>query len=168
MGYSFGAHVGFAVALAAPRRLTGLVALDSLPDPEDSPEDLRTQGQEVLTRGTRDVIEEFVAAEREPVPTWLVEHLCATDSVAFAGGFEAGATEPDLWAAASSLNVPVLLVLGVDDDEESGAALGWRLVHTMPDAELVTLDVAHLAAFHRVDLTVPPLARFLDRVSGRP
>lgn len=44
VGYSFGALVGFAVALTAPRRLTGLVALDSLPDPADSPELLRTQG----------------------------------------------------------------------------------------------------------------------------
>jgi pimeloyl-ACP methyl ester carboxylesterase len=168
VGYSFGARVGFAVALSAPRRLTGLVALDSLPDAADSPEALRAQAHEVLTRGTRDVIEEFVAAEREPVPAWLVEHLCTTDYVAFAGGIEAQATEPDLWAAASSLNVPVLLVLGVDEDEDSGPALGWRLVHAMPDAELVTLDVAHLAAFHRVDLTLPLFARFLDYVSGRP
>lgn len=114
------------------------------------------------------MIEEFILDEREPVPTWLVEHLCATDSVAFAGGFEAGATEPDLWAAASSLNVPVLPILGVDEAEDSGAALGRQLVHAMPEAELVTLDVAHLAAFHRVDLTVPLFARFLGHVSGRP
>jgi pimeloyl-ACP methyl ester carboxylesterase len=168
VGYSFGARVGFAVAVSAPRRLTGLVALDSFPDPAVSPEALRAEAHEVLTRGTRDVIEEFVAAEREPVPAWLVEHLCTTDSAAFAGGIEAEATELDLWAAASSLNTPVLLVMGLDEDEESRPALGQRLVHAIPGAELVTLDVAHLAAFHRVDLTLPPLARFLDYVSGRP
>jgi len=167
VGYSFGAHVGFAVALSAPGRLTGLVALDSFPDPSDSPETVREAAQEVLTRGTREVIEEFVAAEGEPVPAWLVEHLCTTDTAAFAGGIEAEATEPDLWAAASSFDVPVLLVLGVDEDD-SGLALGRRLVDVMTDAEVVTIDVAHLAAFHRVDLTVPLLGRFLDDVSGRP
>ncbi len=111
MGYSFGARVGFALGLSAPRRLTGLVALDSFPDPADSPDALRAEAHEVLARGTRDVIQEFVAAEREPVPAWLVEHLCSTDSAAFAGAIEAQATEPDLWASASSLDMPVLLLL---------------------------------------------------------
>ena len=100
---------------AAPRRLTGLVALYSFPDPADSPDALRAEAHRVLARGTREVIEEFVAAEREPVPAWLVEHLCSTDSLAFAGGIEAQATEPNLWASTSSL-VPVLLLLGIDDE----------------------------------------------------
>lgn len=103
VGYSFGARVGFALGLSAPRRLTGLVALDSLPDPADSPEALRTEAHDVLARGTRDVIEELVAAEREPVPAWLVEHLCSTDSLAFAGGIEAEATEPPARPDATAL-----------------------------------------------------------------
>lgn len=167
VGYSFGAHVGFALGQSAPGRLAGLVALDSFPDPGDSPDALRADAHEVLARGTREVIEEFVAAEREPVPAWLVTHLCSTDSVAFAGAIEAEATEPDLWAAASSLDMPVLLVLGADEDGQR-ESVGQRLVGTLPDAELVTLDVAHLAAFHRVDLTAPLLARFLEDVSKRP
>ena len=168
VGYSFGARVGFALGLSAPRRLTGLVALDSFPDPADSPDVLRAEAHEVLARGTRDVIEEFVAAEREPVPAWLVEHLCSTDSLAFAGGIEAQATEPDLWASASSLDVPVLLLLGVDDEGQRETALGRQLVQALPDGELVTLDAAHLAAFHRVDLTLPLVARFLSEISRRP
>jgi pimeloyl-ACP methyl ester carboxylesterase len=168
VGYSFGARVGFALGLCAPRRLTGLVALDSFPDPADSADAVRADAHEVLARGTREVIEEIVAAEREPVPAWLVEHLCITDTMAFAGGLEAEATEPDLWATASSLHVPVLLLVGVDGDGQRVTALGRQLVQALPDAELVTLDVAHLAAFHRVDLTLPVIARFLDDVTGRP
>ena len=122
----------------------------------------------MLARGTRAVIQEFVAAEREPVPAWLVEHLCSTDSLAFAGGIEAQATEPDLWASASSLDVPVLLLLGVDDEGQRETALGRQLVQALPHGELVTLDAAHLAAFHRVDLTLPLIARFLSEVSPRP
>ena len=167
VGYSFGARVGFALGLTAPRRLTGLVALDSFPDPADSPDALRAEAHEVLARGTLAVIQEFVAAEREPVPAWLVEHLCTTDSLAFAGGIEAQATEPDLWASASTLDVPVLLLLGVDDDGQRETALGRQLVQALPDAELVTLDAAHLATFHRVDLTLPLVARFLSEVSPR-
>ena len=163
VGYSFGARVGFALALSDPGRLSGLVALDSFPDPTTAPDVLRSQAREVLSRGTRNVIEEYVATEREPVPAWLVEHLCSTDSAAFAGGIEAEATEPDTWAAASTLDVPVLLVLGFDGDDPEHS-LGRRLVKALPSAELATLDVAHLAAFHRVDLTAPLMARFLDRL----
>jgi hypothetical protein len=54
----------------------------------------------------------------------------------------------------------VLLVLGVGADDPA-TELGRRLVGALPDAELVTLEVAHLAAFHRVDLTVPLIGRFL-------
>jgi len=165
VGYSFGAHVGFALGLSNPRRLTGLVALDSFPDPADTPSAARADALRVLARGTRDVIEEFVASEREPVPAWLVEELCATDSLAFAGSIEAQAIEPDLWGEASSLNLRVLLVLGIDEGDQRETALGRRLVQGLPHGELVTLDVAHLAAFHRVDLTLPPLERFLDDVS---
>jgi len=168
VGYSFGAHVGFALGLSAPGRLTGLVALDAFPDPADSPDALRADAREVLARGTRAVIQEFVTVEREPAPAWLVEHLCSTDPAAFAGSIEAQATEPDLWAATSSMDVPVLLLLGVDEAGERASELGQRFVGALPDAELATLDVAHLAAFHRVDLTVPVIAPFLQDVTGRP
>src|SRR5262249_51633600 len=98
VGYSFGARVGVATAGTAPERLAGLAALDSFPEPRPSPGALRAGAREVLTRGTQAVIEEFVTAEREPVPEWLVAHLCTTDPLAFARAFEAEATEPDLWS----------------------------------------------------------------------
>jgi len=168
VGYSFGAHVGFALGLSAPARLSGLVALDSFPDPADSPDALRDDAREVLARGTRAVIEGFLSAEREPASAWLVGHLCSTDTAAFAGSIEAQASEPNLWAMASSMNVPVLLLLGVTEAEQRRTEHGQGLVRALPDAELVTLDVAHLAAFHRVDLTLPAIAPFLDGVTGRP
>jgi pimeloyl-ACP methyl ester carboxylesterase len=37
IGYSFGAHVGYAAAAAHPGRLAGLVGLDSVPIPPSSP-----------------------------------------------------------------------------------------------------------------------------------
>src|SRR4051794_17243031 len=165
VGYSFGARVGFATAVSSPGRLTGLVALDSFQDPQQSVEAIRADAREVLVRGTREVIEEFVAAEDEPPPDWLVEHLCTTDALAFAGAVAAEATEPDLWAAAPTMEVPVLLVLGRPDGDDP---LARRLVQALPHASLITLEVAHLAAFHRTDLTLPALRPFLASVSGRP
>ena len=171
VGYSFGARVGFAAAEAAPRRLAGLIALDSYPDPSVSAEEVREDAAEVRARGTRDVIAQFVSEEREPVPGWLVEHLSATDTAAFAGSMEAEAeaeaVEPDVWAAAGSVDVPVLLVLGLEEGDTEQRLLGERFVAALPDARLATLDVAHLAAFHRTDLTVPLLREFLGRVTTR-
>jgi len=165
VGYSFGASVGFAAALSAPDRWDGLVALDSVPDPEATEADLRAEARTVLTRGTPAVIDEFVAAEREPVPDWLVEQLRGTDTLAFAGAFEAEITAPDLWAAATSLEVPVLLVIG-DTGHEDGTLPARLLVLELPHAELVSLPVEHLAAFHRTDLTLPVLGGFLAAVGG--
>jgi pimeloyl-ACP methyl ester carboxylesterase len=164
VGYSFGARVGFATAVSAPGRLNGLVALDSYPDREESADAARDAAQEVLARGTRDIIEELAAAEREPPPDWLVEHLCLTDSRAFAGAIQAEVTGPDVWAAAPDLEMPVLVVLGRRDDDPQAR----RLVETMPDAELVIVDAEHLAAFHRTDLTIPVIRPFLVDANRRP
>jgi pimeloyl-ACP methyl ester carboxylesterase len=165
VGYSLGASIGYAVACAAPDRLTGLVALDGLPDRAPVPDELRAEARQVMLRGTRDVITEIATYEEEPTPDWLLEHLCTTDTLAFAGGFEAEATAPDVWAKAATLPVPTLVLLGVGSEEE-WEKQGRELVDRLPDGELVTMDGAHLAAFHRTDLTVPPIRRFLDRVTA--
>ena len=43
-----------------------------------------------------------------------------------------------------------------------------QLVQALPHGELETLDAAHLAVFHRADLTLPLMARFLSEISPRP
>jgi len=163
VGYSLGGRVALALAATFPSRLTAVVALDAVPDPAESSDELRADAREVTTRGTVDMVTDFASEEQEPCPDWLLDHLCDTDPLAFAGGFEAQATEPDPWARAPSIAVPVLLLVGAataPDDE--WRLLGQRLADLLPRGELVVLPgVAHLAAFHRTDLTVPPLLRFL-------
>ncbi len=162
VGYSFGARVGYAVARSAPERFTSLVALDMVPDPAIGPDELRADAREVLARGTREIIEEMAAEEAEPPPPWLVDHLCTTDTRQFAGCIEAEATEDDPWAAAPSLDVPVLLLLGVGPEDQEYWELGKRYAATMPRGEAVAVHGArHLAAFWRTDLTLPHLSRFL-------
>src|SRR5215467_2064246 len=52
IGYSQGARVGYAVAAAHSQRLAGLVALDSVPDPEEQAASMRDDAGEVIARGT--------------------------------------------------------------------------------------------------------------------
>jgi pimeloyl-ACP methyl ester carboxylesterase len=166
VGYSFGAHVGFATGLAAPDRLSALVALDSVPDPASTPDAIREDAARVMERGTRAVIEEFAAAELEPAPAWLVDHLGATDALAFAGGMEAEATAPDLWGAAETFAVPTLVLLAVGDGEEDADwwELALRLSRRLPEGEAVALPgLRHLAAFWRTDVTVLLVRDFLAR-----
>ncbi len=159
VGYSFGAHVGFALAQEAPERVAGLVALDSYPDRHPEPGSMDDGIQRILDHGTRALIEEYADTELEPTPAWLLDHLSATSSLAFAGALQAMDTAPDLWANAASVQTAVLLVLGVGHGPEPE---GEDLVALLPDARLVELDVAHLAAFHRVDLTSPVIGQFLE------
>jgi pimeloyl-ACP methyl ester carboxylesterase len=170
VGYSFGASVGFATGLSDPDRLTALVALDSVPDPSTTPDQVRASAADVLERGTRAVIEELAADELEPAPPWLVEHLSATDELAFAGGIEAEATGPDLWEGAEAFAAPTLVLLAVGEGSGSGqeAANWWdwgrTLAARMPRGEAVALEgLRHLAAFWRTDVTVPLIREFLAR-----
>jgi pimeloyl-ACP methyl ester carboxylesterase len=166
VGYSFGARVGFATGLAAPDRLRALVALDSVPDPTSTPDEVRAAEADVLERGTRAVIEEFASGELEPTPPWLVGHLGATDTLAFAGAIEAERTEPDLWGRANALTTPTLILLatGEGPDDAQWWDLGVRLAERLPVAEAVALEgLRHLAAFWRSDVTVPLIRDFLDR-----
>jgi hypothetical protein len=55
-------------------------------------------------------------------------------------------------------------VLGRADD---GDPVAQRLVETMPHAQLMVLDVDHLAVFHRTDLTLPVIRPFLESINLR-
>ena len=163
IGYSLGARVAYAVAAGHPERLAGLVGLDSLPDPAEKPDDLRSDASKVLAQGTRAIIEQMAGTESEPPPPWLLDHLCATEPAAFAGAYEAFATAPPFWPAAPQISVPTLLLLGVAGDEDQDWwARGQAAASVMPAARAVALDgLGHLQAFWRTDLSLPPIRQFL-------
>ena len=167
VGYSLGARIGYAVAAAHPGRLAGLVGLDSVPDLAERPADLRDSAGAVMAQGTRAIIEQMAATESEPPPAWLLDHLCATEPVAFAGAYEAVATAPPFWPGAGQIAVPTLLLLGVGDDDQDWWALGQAAAAALPDARAVALKgLGHLQAFWRTDLSLPPIGEFLARLSA--
>jgi pimeloyl-ACP methyl ester carboxylesterase len=167
IGYSLGARVGYAVAASHPGRLAGLVALDSIPDPAEQPAGLRSDASQVIAEGTRAVIQQMAASESEPPPAWLLEHLCATDPVTFAGAYEAFATAPAFWPP-GHLSVPTLFLLGIGDDDAGFWARAESAAAAMPRARAVALPgLGHLQAFWRTDLALPPIEQFLAELSGR-
>jgi len=166
VGYSLGARIGYAVAATYPGRLAGLVALDSVPSPDEDPVEDLEAAREVLAKGTKAVILEMAEAEAEPPPEWLVEHLCTTDAKVFAGSYEAFATEPPFWQVAGRITVPTLHLLGVAAGDPDWWALGQAAAGAMPDATAVALHgLGHLQAFWRTDQSIPPIKRFLEKIS---
>jgi pimeloyl-ACP methyl ester carboxylesterase len=167
VGYSMGACVGYAVAAAHPGRLAGLVGLDSVPAHEEQAAALREAAAEVLAKGTASIIAGIAASESGPAPGWLLDHLSATRAEAFAGSYEAMATEPAFWANAPHLTAPALLLLAVGEGEDDWWTLGEEAAAVMPDATAVMLPgLGHLQAFWRTDVSLPPIQRFLARASS--
>jgi hypothetical protein len=62
--------------------------------------------------------------------------------------------------------VPTLLLLGVGDEDQDWWAWGQAAAAAMPDAQAVALKrLGHLQAFWRTDLSLPPIERFLAKLS---
>ena len=164
VGYSFGARVGFAIAVSAPGRLAGLVALDSFPGPAASPEAVRAAGE-------RGADSWHSGGDRR----FRCGRAGAGARVACPAPVRDGCSGVRRWHRGRGHRAALLAggpLRGRASAPRTGrrgrarrARLGRQLVQDLKYAELVTLDVAHLAVFHRTDLTLPLLERFLASVS---
>jgi len=75
VGYSLGARVAYAMAIRCPDRVTAVVGLDSIPEPDLDPFRTRQGAERVLREGTASAISHMSGLEPEPAPGWLLEHL---------------------------------------------------------------------------------------------
>jgi hypothetical protein len=58
------------------------------------------------------------------------------------------------------------LLLGVADEDQDWWALGQAAAAALPHAQAVALNgLGHLQAFWRTDLSLPPIERFLAKLS---
>ena len=97
VGYSGGAAVLFRVAAKQPQRALALIALGNAPSADDDDAARESMAAEVREKGTRALMEEFSAEEREPAPAWLLDNLATTSEEMFALPLEAAVNTPTLW-----------------------------------------------------------------------
>jgi pimeloyl-ACP methyl ester carboxylesterase len=96
LGYSYGALVGCAVAVATPERVTGLIALDGLDTEDRSSRAAREANlgvvNEVKRAGLESLVQQWAKEEGYSGPEWFLENLSATDPQVFELALEASAT----------------------------------------------------------------------------
>lgn len=161
VGYSGGAATLFRVAAQQPHRTLALISLGNAPSGDDDAA-LTSMAAEVRGKGTRALMEEFAAEEREPAPEWLLENLATTTEEMFALPLEASVNAPTLWEVVTTISSPVLLICGQDEVEldELTAATG-----RIAAAESHLLDgYGHLQAFWHVEVVAPIMVDWLDRI----
>ena len=156
IGYSFGAWVGFGMAHFAPERLRSLV-LGGMhpyvrdPGPLDRRIDRFTKTRDALAAGGHhaDLIPDSVKAQFEDNDIEALISL--TTAIRDSEGFE---------GALDNLKAPALIYAGEDDP---AYPLAQECVAGHPTMEFLSLPkLGHMDAWHRNDLVLPHVQRFLD------
>lgn len=161
VGYSDGAYLGFALAARHPERISALVAIGGVVEPDGNLSARRQSADEVRRHGVRARIEAAMGAGSEPAPAWLVDNLCATSAEMFALELDGWADSPSAASHFARIAAPTLIVCGEREDPNGGTE---RAAARLANGEAVTLrGLGHLQVFWRADLTAPIIADFLRR-----
>jgi pimeloyl-ACP methyl ester carboxylesterase len=154
-GYSDGACVGFAVAVAHPDRVTAVVASGGMGAPDEDPDEVIGAAALVRQEGIRSILGD------EPAPDWLIRQLAdETEHEVVARELECFAGW-SAWPLLGRIEAPTLLIAGEHESEhllDAAAAL--------PNAGIVVLPaVGHLGAFFHSELVLPHVVRFLTSIA---
>jgi pimeloyl-ACP methyl ester carboxylesterase len=163
VGYSAGASVGFRVAAAHPERIAALVAIGSVPEPDEDEgsdsEQVAAAAAEIRAAGMRATIEAMAAGEAEPPPAWFIDNLATTEAEMFALTIEAWADAESSWNILPLIAAPTLLISGQEEGPEETAQ---RAAERLPNGRAVVLPgYGHLQAFWHREVTGPLVANFL-------
>jgi 2-succinyl-6-hydroxy-2,4-cyclohexadiene-1-carboxylate synthase len=153
-GYSLGGRVALHVALAAPERVTRLVAISANPGIEDARErrDRAAADERLAERLETEPYEDFIESWRaqplfagDPAEVGALARAdhCRNDPHALAAamrGLSVGIMRP-LWGRLGELEMPVELVVGARD--EKFTALARRAVPLLPSGRLTVLEGGH-------------------------
>ena len=176
IGYSMGARIALHTALQHPEKVTALVLVSGTAgiDADDERASRRSSDESLANRilkiGVSAFIEEWLS---NPMFQGLSRELadapsrCTNtadglgDSLRFAG---TGTQEP-LWDQLHKLNIPVLLVVGENDQKFT--ELGNRMSALLPDCELhVIKGVGHTCHLEDINAFTAILQEWLLRVQG--
>jgi len=162
-GWSNGVPVGLKVAAEHPQLLDRMILFGPMA-PRMTAEQLAA-AMDVHLAGLREsgwwyLLDDFVAAEKQPVPRWFLDRVVATDIVPYLGWTEARPSwNWSPWDTLPHVDAPTLIIVGEleDPDDVMGQAASL-----MPSATRVRIaDREHINAFVDSALVLPHVIEFL-------
>jgi len=167
IGYSSGARIGFRVAAAHPDRIWALVAIGSVPEPDDDHSAdsaaIGARTAEIRAAGMQAAMEAMAARESEPPPPWLMDNLATTNAEMFALSIEAWVGAESSWSLLPRISAPTLLIAGEKEAPEGAADRAAR--HLGSGRAAVLPGFGHLQTFWHREVTGPIVAAFLAEMS---
>jgi pimeloyl-ACP methyl ester carboxylesterase len=174
-GLSMGGYAALALCEAAPERLRGLVLADtrSGADSEEGRQGRLDIARRVLKEGTGFLAETLPAkllgrttrAERPEVVARVERMIRDAPPAGVAAAQRGMARRPDRTAILERIAVPVLVVVG-EEDELTPPEESRNLQRRIAGAELVTIpEAGHLSSLERPDTFSEALGEFLRRLS---
>ena len=168
-GWSNAVIVGLKAAQRNPGLFDAMVLFGPIA-PRSTPEQLAARVPErvkqLRERGWWLLLDDMVAAEKHPVPQWMLDRVVATDIEPFIAWSAARASwNWSPWDALPHVDTPVLMINGEleDPDDTMGEAAAL-----MPNATRVRIpDREHINAFLGSELVLPYVVEFLGRHAGR-
>ena len=162
-GWSNALSVGLRAAEQHPDLFNALVLFGTM-SRRATPEQIASSTRERLVamrdKGWRFLLDDMVAAEKFPVPEWFLNRVLATDTgpwFAFTEGRPLWNWSP--WDAASTVNVPTLILAGELEDPDD---VMREVAALMPDATRIRIpDREHINAFLHSEFVVPRVLDFL-------
>jgi pimeloyl-ACP methyl ester carboxylesterase len=175
-GLSMGGYVTMAFARRHPDRMLGLVLADTKATPDSAPvKDKREDiAGRVLADGTAVLVAEVLPAltgrttrQSRPMVHGRVRGLVqAAPTAAVAWAQRAMAARQDSFETLAALKVPLLVVVG-EEDEISSVADAEAMVQAAPDARLEVIERAgHLTAVEQPEAFNAAVAAFVRSVPG--
>lgn len=173
-GLSMGGYAALALAEGAPERLRALVLADTRAgaDSEEARQNRLGTAQKVLEEGTGFLAETLpskllgpVTRERRPEVVAEVKRMIREAPPAGVAAAQRGmARRPDRTRVLPRLDVPVLILVG-EDDELTPPAEARAMEREIRGAELVTIpEAGHLANLERPEAFNEALGGFLRRL----
>jgi pimeloyl-ACP methyl ester carboxylesterase len=171
-GVSMGGYVALALARLAPKRVRGLVLIDTQGAPDDEAGRARREAvaRDVEARGAGVVAEAMLPRLLSPrAPAALVQrvdHLIRAQApAAIAAASRGMALRADARPGLAALHVPCLVVVGADD-VVTPLERARELAALVPGARLEVLpDAGHLANLEQPQAFAEALARFAASVA---
>jgi pimeloyl-ACP methyl ester carboxylesterase len=172
-GHSMGGYVALALAVKHPKRLRGLMLINTRAG-ADTPETARVRedlAQVVEAEGKADPIvatmlpKLFAPITRERRPDLVErvgEQMRRTDPRGVAGTLRGLATRPDRTADLPRISLSTLVLAGADD-QMIPVAESERIAQSLPNCSLVTVpDAGHMAPLENPSAVNEAMLKFLD------